>query len=466
MRGWILLALLVVLGAAWAAEMVTIGVPEAGETPEVSVKIVNEAKHVEKVTYTFDGGEIVLNIVVQFPTPCYELEGVESAQTGENEYTVTVKASVEGEACIQVLPPARIAQVRIPAGEGSVTVYVREEVGEKAKELKEEEGKDICEELKERIEEAEKRDPELAAELRLRYESQCLAYDRCARIREELQKVQQLVAQGEEGLKEKVEELQRELLRCEAGPQPVERAPVVEGEGDPCKLAVMYKKLAEQGSEAAKEAAERYEEMCREHEPEDVEEAINKAVAVGKDVREEIEKIKEAIKEIREQIRETREAIRIVAKRLAETVKVEKGKIVVGGAEINVPAEIVVDENKGLALKVEGTEIVLTAKQVKVKVRAPVEVTPEGNVLSDISKKPIRVDPEEVVEKAKSFVEEIREMLLEDDGEAPKYVVEGEDEGRLLGIIPVKIQVRAEIRADNGEVLRIDRPWWAFLVFG
>ncbi len=43
------------------------------------------------------------------------------------------------------------------------------------------------------------------------------------------------------------------------------------------------------------------------------------------------------------------------------------------------------------------------------------------------------------------------------------YEVEGEKPAKVFGFIKSNMRVRAQINAENGDVIRINRPWWAFL---
>jgi len=67
-------------------------------------------------------------------------------------------------------------------------------------------------------------------------------------------------------------------------------------------------------------------------------------------------------------------------------------------------------------------------------------------------------------EKAK--VENIKKIVLRKGGTGPIYVAEGEKEGRLLGIIPIKLHIQVIASAENGEVISVRKPWWSFLVWG
>jgi hypothetical protein len=43
------------------------------------------------------------------------------------------------------------------------------------------------------------------------------------------------------------------------------------------------------------------------------------------------------------------------------------------------------------------------------------------------------------------------------------YEVQTERHSRILGLFQAKMQVRAQVDAENGEVIRVGKPWWAFL---
>jgi len=43
------------------------------------------------------------------------------------------------------------------------------------------------------------------------------------------------------------------------------------------------------------------------------------------------------------------------------------------------------------------------------------------------------------------------------------YEVQAERHARILGIFQAKMQVRAQVDAENGEVISTGKPWWAFL---
>ncbi len=43
------------------------------------------------------------------------------------------------------------------------------------------------------------------------------------------------------------------------------------------------------------------------------------------------------------------------------------------------------------------------------------------------------------------------------------YELKTQRKARVFGLIAAKMQVKAQVSAENGEVLRVKKPWWAFL---
>lgn len=54
----------------------------------------------------------------------------------------------------------------------------------------------------------------------------------------------------------------------------------------------------------------------------------------------------------------------------------------------------------------------------------------------------------------------------DDDGEEDTeaaYEIRAEKRARVLGVFKAKMEVRARVHAENGEVFDVNKPWWAFL---
>lgn len=118
--------------------------------------------------------------------------------------------------------------------------------------------------------------------------------------------------------------------------------------------------------------------------------------------------------------------------------------------------------------------------EVKIKVRnveinSEVEVEQEGNQLnaklSNGNKAEIKIMPDTAsataIEKLQSRGVNVE---LKEVGEGNDlsvvYEAEANKSVKFLGLFKVQTQIKAVISAENGEVLRLEKPWWYFLAFG
>lgn len=70
-----------------------------------------------------------------------------------------------------------------------------------------------------------------------------------------------------------------------------------------------------------------------------------------------------------------------------------------------------------------------------------------------------------------SILSEAKVMSRQEDFDAKEsggrivYEVNGGDDGRLLGIMPVTVPVKATVDAQSGAIMGTERAWWSLLVF-
>jgi len=60
--------------------------------------------------------------------------------------------------------------------------------------------------------------------------------------------------------------------------------------------------------------------------------------------------------------------------------------------------------------------------------------------------------------------QEIQKVELKVAEEKPVYEIEGVKAGKLLWLIPVNLSVQTHVDAQTGETIKIEKPWWSFLV--
>ena len=77
----------------------------------------------------------------------------------------------------------------------------------------------------------------------------------------------------------------------------------------------------------------------------------------------------------------------------------------------------------------------------------------------------IKIMPSTASEKA---IEKLGELgfnitLKEVGNDKIAYELVAEKQGKMLGLFKVKGKVSAEVDAETGELIKIKKPWWAFL---
>lgn len=116
-------------------------------------------------------------------------------------------------------------------------------------------------------------------------------------------------------------------------------------------------------------------------------------------------------------------------------------------------------------IREENGRIVIETGAVRVEVETNLAVSGE-KVISVKSGKAVDLNVDRIVEVVKRTVTgEIAQMKLVDTGVKPIYVAEARERRRLLGFIPVNVNVRVFVDAGSGEPITVEKPWWSFLAF-
>ncbi len=113
------------------------------------------------------------------------------------------------------------------------------------------------------------------------------------------------------------------------------------------------------------------------------------------------------------------------------------------------------------------TSINITHEQVQERTRLKVQ-------LSNGEETEIKIMPDEASEKAlirlrikNCSLENKCQIELKEVGQNQEikvaYELKVQRRSRFLGIFNVDMQVQAQVNAENGEVIQIKKPWWAFL---
>jgi hypothetical protein len=268
----------------------------------------------------------------------------------------------------------------------------------------------------------------------------------CLKVRERMREIVERVREeinitiAQETLNE-LAKLKEEFKDC--FPQPTPVAPIA------IKAAVKKMEAVEEFREKMKELKEEMlnnittQNLTREKLAEIVKEYNEKRKEL---VKEFVEKVHEINMERMEEIKEV-----VVSKHVKwedkNLINVTKITLTVNGKTITIEP---------------GDNVTISIEGVIVKSIIPLKV--KNNTIEDAeTNQTINETPEMVKARIK---EQVREMRLKRKQGIPVYAVAAVKPGRLLGIIPVNINVDYEIIATNGTTLTINRPWWSFLVFG
>ncbi|HEA46200.1 MAG TPA: hypothetical protein ENH99_00265 [Candidatus Pacearchaeota archaeon] len=153
-------------------------------------------------------------------------------------------------------------------------------------------------------------------------------------------------------------------------------------------------------------------------------------------------------------------------------IRIKRKIIDAEGNEIEV--KIVIERDKdGIRkkIKLEGVE------GLEVDTELEIDDEFEGNeselvaILSNGRRAKIKIMPDQLVEialerlKALNFTMELVEIEYKNRVRAV-YNVEANKTGRFLGIFKLKLRLEGQIDPETGEFIRINKPWWAFLVAG
>jgi gas vesicle protein len=213
--------------------------------------------------------------------------------------------------------------------------------------------------------------------------------------------------------------------------------------------------------------------------------AIEKVETVEK-FREEMKQLKEAMlneittqnltaKELAEVIKKYNEDRKELVKTFVEKIheinieRMEEIKEVVVGKHVKWENESLVNVTKvtitvnGKSITIEpGDSVTINIEGVVVKSLIPIKV--KNNTIEDAeTNQTIKETPDKIKERIKDVIKEIKLLKKLD---IPVYSVAAVKPGRLLGIIPISMNVNYEIAATNGELIATNKPWWSFLIFG
>lgn len=117
-------------------------------------------------------------------------------------------------------------------------------------------------------------------------------------------------------------------------------------------------------------------------------------------------------------------------------------------------------------IKIEKTKekILLESNGIKAETKENIQLESNGiTIEKNGNKKELKLLPDKAKEKVSSIIDEIEtnELVFE---ETPFYKTKGTKNGKLFAFISIQMKVSAEVNAETGEIKKIEKPWWSFLV--
>lgn len=200
------------------------------------------------------------------------------------------------------------------------------------------------------------------------------------------------------------------------------------------------------------------------------------------EIEDEVEDESEDEDEIEERAREKREFKSEFRDENGRKVKIEK-KVEIDGNKVKIKiVKIVVDEfgnEKKIEIEIErenGRRTVRVDGEDELETELEIEQGENDSelraVLSNGERARLRLLPDEarerILERLKAL--NIENMTLEEitDRNVPKvvYNIKTNKQGKFLGVFKLAMKVEGRVDPETGEILDINKPWWAILVAG
>jgi hypothetical protein len=151
-------------------------------------------------------------------------------------------------------------------------------------------------------------------------------------------------------------------------------------------------------------------------------------------------------------------------------IKIKKTVVYANGSKEIIEIEIERNED-GITREIKiGGDILSIDKELEINDLFENNESELKAVLSDGSSARIRVLPERAKEialerlRARNVTNLTLEEIRHENIPRVVYNIESNENGRFLGVFKLRLRTQAQIDTETGEIISINRPWWAFLV--
>jgi len=180
---------------------------------------------------------------------------------------------------------------------------------------------------------------------------------------------------------------------------------------------------------------------------------IERKVTSLKELRSEIDRLIEELIRSRDEI-STEEVRGLVSRIEVRSGEVKMDDVVVKTVDKSIVARI---NNKDVEIRPTKAEVILHDEDLRIKAKA---LSIEDEVLR-VGDAEVKLRPRVVIDKIKL---EPKEMVLEEENARAVYRIKADENRKLLGFIPIKVEKTLTVDAEDEEVkiIKEKRPWWAF----
>jgi hypothetical protein len=143
---------------------------------------------------------------------------------------------------------------------------------------------------------------------------------------------------------------------------------------------------------------------------------------------------------------------------LVDEIKVKKNEIMAGSVSIANPTSSINTEVNSKEVKIRSTSTGASINDGNISVTTS-EVTVSGNKLM-IGSNEVKVAPSDVSGKTKMVV---NKMSMDTENGKAVYNANGTEKRNLFALLPVEMDKKVKVDAENGNIISEDKPWWSFL---
>ncbi len=181
---------------------------------------------------------------------------------------------------------------------------------------------------------------------------------------------------------------------------------------------------------------------------------VEQQVKELKELRNEVDKLIEELIKSKDEIN-TEEVDELVTK-----LKIKPGKIMADNAIVNSTNKTIITKVNKKNLTIKPTKLHVTIQEGKYEIKAP-EIKVQNKTLV-VGNSTVKLRVSDIVEKTKV---EPKDIELKEENAKAVYKIKADENRKLFGFIPVKIEKDMTVDAGDREVkvLKEKRPWWSFL---